>query len=146
MLYIFVFYCTGILLHATQSHSPIYLLPTVAYIGNSLRLTYRHFQKKDSENGVRAYKNPMSKRHGTKSAVPPKLHINKLNMHLENLTHLYVISYSSSEIKLVDDFRCIQNYNLPPYDCISLSPTAVTLPVTVIIIILFLYYDILKCF
>ncbi|MPM50540.1 hypothetical protein SDC9_97282 [bioreactor metagenome] len=95
---------------------------------------------------VRKYKNPMSKRHGTKSAVPPKLHINKLNMHLENLTHLYVISYSSSEIKLVDDLRCIQNYNLPPYDCISLSPTAVTLPVTVIIIILFLYYDILKCF
>ncbi len=44
----------------SQSRSPKYPLPLVAYFGSSLRLTYRHFFLLISrKNGVRAYKNVM---------------------------------------------------------------------------------------
>lgn len=65
-------------------------------------------------------------------------------MSLENLTHLYVISYwKFSEIKLMDDFQRIQSCNLTPNDYISLRPTAPTVPITAFLYI-FLYNDILN--
>ena len=59
-------------------------------------------------------------------------------MSLENLTHLYVISYwKFSEIKLMDDFQRIQSCNLTPNDYISLRPTAPTVPITAFLYIYF---------
>ena len=131
----------------SQGNSSIYLL----LMSHKLRIlcswpTNHLFFAITRTYGVRSYrslKKSHVKRHGTNSAVPPKLHI--WNIYVTQKFNAFVRNFLLvlSEIKLLDDLPCIQTYNLSPHNYISLNPTAITVPITVFIVFI-LSYDIWK--